>query len=125
MPFVSHLALDGACDWFVANVTRLDICSQEPTNYTEASSTYSLGNRTGQTMTGPTTSTSPTGRKVTFPAVSDGTVTGDGTARNWAISKPPPSEALGAAGALAQDKAVTTLVPFSSTAIDVTFRDSA
>ena len=125
MPFVNDLALDAAVGWFTANVTRLDICSQEPTSYTEATSTYTLGNKTGLTMTGPSDSSSPAGRAATVPAVSDGTVTSNGTASHWAISKPTATTALGATGSLSSSQSVSTVVPFSLTTFDVVFRDAA
>ena len=123
MPFINDLALDAACNWFITNVTRMDICSQEPTNYTEATSTYTLGNKTGLTMTGPTNGT-PDGRAATVPTVADGTTTSNGTASHWAITKPTATTALGASGSLSASKAVSTLVDWSSNAtFDVTFRD--
>ena len=124
MSYINDLALDAACNWFISNVTRLDLCTQEPTNYTEATSTYSRANKTGMTMTGPADGT-PDGRKATFPAVTDGTVTADATVSHWAISKVSATTALGAAGALAASKAISTVVPFSSDAFDISFRDAA
>ncbi len=124
MPFINNLALDDAVGWFTTNVTRMDITSQEATNYTEATSTYSLGNKTGLTLTGPTDG-SPDGRAATVPAVTDGTTTSNGTATHWAVSKPTATTALGAAGALSASKAVSTVVDWSSDAFAITFRDAA
>ncbi len=124
MPYINDLALDAACQWFIDNVSRLDVCSQEPTTHTEATSTFSLGNKTGLVMTGPTDG-SPDGRAATFPAVTDGTITTNGTASHWGITKPTATPALGAAGSLSASKSVSTVVPFSTNAFDIVFRDAA
>lgn len=42
--FVPDSTLDGFLDTIANNGDRVDICSTQPTNYTEATSTYSLGN---------------------------------------------------------------------------------
>lgn len=42
--FVPDSTIDGFLDTIADNVDRIDICSTQPTNYTEATSTYSLGN---------------------------------------------------------------------------------
>lgn len=44
--FVPDTTLDAMLDVIADNVDRIDICSTQPTNYTEATSTYSLGNTT-------------------------------------------------------------------------------
>jgi len=88
--------MPGKCgDWVLDNgladlktqATHIYICSQEPANYAEATTTYALGNKNfgaGNTFTGPSAG-SPNGRKVTTAAVTDGAVTGTGTAARWAI----------------------------------------
>lgn len=125
MSYINDLALDDACQWFIDNVTRLDICNAEPTNYTEATSTYTIGNKTGQTMTGPADGATD-GRKCTFPAVTDGTVTSDDDATHWAISKTSATTALGAAGSISgAPVTVSTVVDFATDAFDITFRDAA
>ena len=43
--FVPDATLDSMLDVITTNVDRLDICSTQPTTYTEATSTYSLGNK--------------------------------------------------------------------------------
>jgi len=67
--------------------THIYLCSQEPLTYTDATVTYALGNKNfgaGNTLTGPFTR-SPNGRKVTTVAVTDGSITGNGTVARWAI----------------------------------------
>ncbi len=62
----------------------LHICTQDPTSYAEATSTYSLGNKTGISVGAPQAGT-PNGREVVVAAISDGEVTGDGVVTHYAI----------------------------------------
>jgi hypothetical protein len=76
--------------------THIYICSQEPVDFTTATTTYALGNKNfgaGNTLTGPVDRT-PNGRKVTTNAVTDGNVTGGGNATRWAIVDAPNSRLL-------------------------------
>ncbi len=87
MPYMNDLLYDLLLAGFSGIATRLDICSQEPATYTEATSTYTLGNKTGITYQAPGDRT-PNGRKIAVDAISGGSVTGTGLASHWAISKP-------------------------------------
>ena len=49
MAFMSDEIFDQGLDYADTNLDRVDITSQEATNYTEATSTYSLGNDTVNT----------------------------------------------------------------------------
>ena len=53
MPYMNDLLFDLPLQEIETSATRVDICSQEPATYTEATSTYTLGNKTGVTYTGP------------------------------------------------------------------------
>jgi len=67
--------------------THIYICSSEPTDFADATTTKALGNKNfgaGAALTGPTART-PNGRKVTTVAVTDGAVTGTGSATRWAL----------------------------------------
>lgn len=78
--------LDNGLADFKASATAIHICSSEPTDYADCLS-KSLGNKAfgaNNTLTGPAAG-SPNGRKVTTVAVTDGAVTGNGTASRWAI----------------------------------------
>jgi len=122
MPFINDLVLDDGLQWLTDNCTRVDICSQEPANYTEATSTYTLGNKTGLSVGAPTDG-DVSGRKVVIPAITDGSVTSDGTASHWALSKPTTTTALGAAEGLSSTQGVTNGNDFSLPAIDITKPD--
>jgi hypothetical protein len=119
MAFLSDEVLDQGLDYLDTNGTRIDICSQEPTTYAEATSTYTLGNDT--VNTGAPEDGDSSGRKVVVPAITAGTVTGTGTATHWALTD--GSSELLAVGALASSQAVTSGNEFTLTAIDITIPD--
>src|SRR5262252_8954974 len=99
--------------------THIYICSQEPVDFTTATSTYALGNKNfgaGLCLTGPAART-PNGSKVTTVAVTDGSVTGTGNATRWAIVDVPNSRLL-VDNDLAASQAVTAGNVFSIPAFD-------
>lgn len=122
MSYINDELRDQGLDYATANGSRIDICSQEPTTYAEATSTYTLGNKTGLT-TGATEDGDTDGRKVVVPVITDGSVTGTGTATHWALTD--GSGVLLATGALDASQAVTSGNNFSLTAINITIRDVA
>jgi hypothetical protein len=122
MPFMNDSLLDLILQELEDNGGRLDICSQEPATYTEATSTYTLGYKTGITYTGPA-DRSPNGRKTQVDAISGGSVTGTGTASHWAISYVAGTE-LYAASSLASSQGVTSGNTFSLAAFDIGIPDA-
>lgn len=102
---------------------RVDITSQEATTYSEATTggTYSLGNKTGLTFTA-ITNASPDGRQISTPAITDGTVSNNGTATHWAITD--GASVLIATGALSASQAVTSGNTFTLDAINLIHRDA-
>jgi len=124
MSYLNDEVLDQGLDYFAGQTDiRVDICSQEPATYAEATTTYTLGNKTGLTA-GATENGDTDGRKVVIPAITDGSVTGSGTATHYAISD-VSGTALIAAGALSSSQAVTSGNTFTLGAIDITLRDPA
>ena len=120
MAFIADTVFDNGLTVLDTNGTRIDICSSEPTTYTEATSTFSLGNdsvNTGAPQNGATD-----GRRVIVPAIASGTVTGTGTAAFWALTN--GSTTLYATGSLSSSQAVTTGNTFSLDAISITIRDA-
>ena len=97
--------------------TRLDICSQEPTTYAEATATYSKGNKTGVVVGAPAAGT-PSGRQVTVPAITGGTVTGSATVTHWALVNPVNSRLI-ATGSLSASQAVVSGNTFSLAAFTI------
>lgn len=123
MSLVADRCLDAALQVLTSEVNRLDICSSEPTTYTQATSTYTLGNKTSPTVGSPADA-SPNGRKVTVSAITNGTVTGTGTAGYWALVDTGNSRLL-AAGPLSATQAVTSGNTFTLTAFDIRIPDAA
>ena len=90
---------------------KILITSQEAANYTEANSTYALGNSTSLSIATPSDRTGG-GREVVVAAVSDGSVTGSGVATHYAIVDTVNSRLL-ATGSLTTSQTVTTGNTFS------------
>ena len=122
MAFINDEVFDQGLDYADTNGTRIDICSQEPTSYAEATSTYTLGNKTSLN-TGATQNGATDGRRVIVPAITDGSVTGTGTATHWALTD--GSSILVATGELSSSQAVTSGNTFTLDAISITIRDAA
>lgn len=122
MAFISDEIMDQGLD-FVGATVRVDITSQEATNYSEATTdgTHSVGNKTGLT-TGATEGGSPSGRRIRIPAITDGTVTETDTATHWAVTD--GSSILYATGALSAGQGVTDTNTFTLDAIDITILDA-
>ena len=121
--FMNDSLLDLLLQYLEDNGTRLDICSQLPVDYAGATSTYTLGNKTGIVYTGPD-DRSPNGRKTTVNAIAGGTVTGTNTATHWAITKPTTTTALLAAGTLSAPQAVTNGNTFTLATFDIGVPDA-
>lgn len=121
MALLADYILDLALAELDTATSTLYITSAEATNYTQASSTYALGNKTSLSIGAPA-DRSPNGRKVTVAAFTDGSVTGTGTATHWAITK--SGTTLMATGALAASQAVTSGNDFSLDAFDIGIPDA-
>ena len=117
MAFIADRVLDNGLSALSSEATRLDICSSEPTSYAEATSTVTLGNKTGVSVGAPA-ARSPDGRKVTVASISDGSVSGTGTASHWALTDPGNSRLL-ATGSLSASQAVTSGNTFTLAAFDI------
>ena len=102
---------------------RIDVCSAEPTTYTEATSTNTLGNSTSLSIGAPA-DRSGGGRKVAVAAISDGSITGTGTATHYAIVDTTNSRLL-ATGALTASQSVTSGNTFTLATFDIGIPDPA
>jgi len=122
MAFIADNIFDSGLSYAQTNGSRIDVCSQEPTSYAEATSTYTLGNKTGLTVGAPTNGDT-NGRKVVVPAITDGSVTGTGTASHWALTD--GSGELLATGSLSASQGVTNGNTFTLGAIDITIADAS
>ena len=122
--FIIDNVFDSGLSYADTNGTRIDVTSQVATTYGNATTagTYSLGNKTGLNTGAPADAATGTGRRVTVPAITDGTVTNSGTATHWALTN--GSNTLIATGPLSASQAVTSGNTFSLDAIDIIIRDA-
>lgn len=114
MPYLDDDVLDNGVGQLQANVDEIHVCSQEPTNYTEATSTYTLGNKSAPTISAPQDRTGG-GRECEASSFSDGSATADGTASHFAWVDTVNTR-LYAAQALSSTQAVSNGQTFSLTA---------
>lgn len=99
------------------------VTSQEASTYTEANSTYALGNSTSLSIGAPA-DRSGGGRKVAVASITDGSVTGTGTATHYALVDTNNSRLL-ATGALTASQAVTSGNTFTLATFDIGIPDPA
>jgi hypothetical protein len=102
---------------------RIDITSQESTTYAEATSAHTLGNSTSLSIASPT-DRSGGGREVVVAAISDGSVSGTGTATHYAIVDTSNSRLL-ATGSLSASQSVTSGNTFSLASFTIGIPDPA
>jgi len=121
MPFLADYILDLALAELDTAVVTLHITNAEATTYAQAATTFALGNKATPSIGAPADRT-PNGRKVTIATFSDGSVTANGTASHWAITK--GGTTLMATGALAATQAVTSGNTFSLPAFDIGIPDA-
>lgn len=119
--FMADSAYDALLSVIKDNTTQLFICSSLPVNYTEASATYKLGIKASPTI-GALADGTVNGRRFTVASISDGSVTGNGTAGYWALCS---GSVLLAAGQLSASQVVTSGNTFTLAAFDVSVADAA
>lgn len=102
---------------------NLYICSQEPTTFAEASSTYALGVKATPAIAAPADRAGG-GREVVVSAITDGSVTADGTATHYALTDNSASKLL-ATGQLASSQGVSNGNPFTLTQFAIGIPDPA
>ena len=125
MTFLNDNVFDKGLEWLVTNGTRIDITIGEAATYGEATTdgTKSAGYKSSITIGNPGDRT-PSGRKVTVPQITGGTVTESGTATYWAITN--GSDTLCATGALNAGQVVTDGNTWQTTAtFDIGIPDPA
>jgi hypothetical protein len=123
MPFIHDTALDALLNDVYANGESLHICSALPADYTEATATYSLGEKTSPTINAPSEKGGG-GREVIIDAITDGAVDGDGTADFWAIVKDSATSRLLAAGDLSSPQVVSNGNTFTLTTFTIGVPDA-
>ena len=103
--------------------SSVHVTSQEATTYTSATSTHTLGNSTSLSIGAPGDRTGG-GRKVTVAQITDGSVTGTGTATHYALVDVSNTRLL-ATGALTASQSVTSGNTFTLAAFDIGIPDPA
>lgn len=122
MALIADYIFDAALTKLDTEANRLDLTSQEATTYPAATSTYTLANKLALTV-GPPGDRTPNGRKVIVAAITDGTVTGTGTATHWAIVDTVNLRLL-AAGSLTSSQVVTSGNTFNLDAFEIGIADA-
>jgi hypothetical protein len=117
MPFIADRVLDLGLNILTTEANSLHICSTEPSSYSNATTTNSLGSKTSLSVGSPA-ARSPSGRRVTVPSITDGSVTVTGTATHYAVVDTSNSRLL-ATGSLSASQAVTSGNTFTLTAFDI------
>jgi len=120
MAFLANAVFDSGLSYITSNGSRIDITSTEATTYAEATSTLTLGNSTSLSVGSPA-DRSGGGREVTAASITDGSVTGTGTAAFYAITD--GSSVLIATGALTASQAVTSGNTFTLSSFTVGIPD--
>jgi hypothetical protein len=106
MATLNDRVFDNGLSVLDTEANRIDLTSQEATTYTEATATYSLGNSTSLAIASPSDRAGG-GREVVVAAISDGSITGDGTTTHYAIVDTINSRLL-ATGELTESQVVST-----------------
>ena len=102
---------------------KIVITSQAATTYAEANATYALGNSTSLSIGAPQDRTAG-GREVVVAAITDGSVTGTGTATHYAIIDTVNTRLL-ATSTLTASQAVTSGNTFTLSSVSVGIPDPA
>ena len=84
MATLNDRVFDNGLSVLDTEANKIVITSQEATTYTEANATYALGDSTSLSVGAPADRAGG-GREVTVAAITDGSVTGTGTATHYAI----------------------------------------
>ncbi len=123
MASLSDRVFDNGLSVLDTEANAIHITSQEATTYAEATSTYTLGNSTTLSI-GEPADRSGGGREVTVAALSDGSVTGTGSATHFAIVDTTNSRLL-ATNTLSASQSVTSGNTFSLGSFSVGIPDPA
>jgi hypothetical protein len=106
MAFLGDRVFDNGLTVLDTEANAIHITSQEAVDYAGATTTHTLGNSTSLSVGAPA-DRSGGGREVTVAAITDGSVTGTGTATHYAIVDTVNSRLL-ATGALTVSQGVST-----------------
>ena len=119
MALIADSVFDTALQVITTGGDTINICSSEPANFAGIAG-VNLGNAT--VTTGSPQDGDVDGRKVVVGAISNGSVTGTGTATHWALSN--GTDTLYSTGSLTASQSVTTGNSFTLDAISIGIRDA-
>ena len=123
MPTLDNRVFDNGLTVLDTEANKLLITSQEASTFAEANSTYALGNTTTLSIAAPSNRTGG-GREVVAAAISDGSVTGNGTATHYAVVDTVNSRLL-ATGSLTTSQVVASGNTFSLGSFTIGIPDPA
>lgn len=123
MATLDNRVFDNGLTVLDTEANKVLVTSQEASTYTEANSTYALGNSTSLSIGAPA-DRSGGGRKVAVASITDGSVTGTGTATHYALVDTNNSRLL-ATGSLTASQAVTSGNTFTLATFDIGIPDPA
>ena len=123
MATLNDRVFDNGLSVLDTEANAIHITSQEAASYAEATSTYTLGNSTSLSIGAPQDRTGG-GREVVVAAISDGSVTGTGTATHYAIVDTVNSRLL-ATGSLTASQSVASGNTFTLSSVSIGSPDPA
>ena len=123
MATLNDRVFDNGLSVLDTEANKVLITSQEATTYTQANSTYALGNSTSLSIGAPA-DRSGGGREVTVAAITDGSVTATGTATHFALVDTGNTRLL-ATGSLSASQGVTSGNTFTLASFDIGIPDPA
>ena len=123
MATLGNRVFDNGLTVLDTEANAIHVTSQEATDYTEATSTYTLGNSTSLSVGAPADRTGG-GREVTVAAITDGSVTATGTATHYAIVDTANSRLL-ATSTLSASQSVTSGNTFTLASFTIGIPDPA
>lgn len=123
MATLNDRVFDNGLSVLDTEANKILLTSQEATTYTEANATYALGNSTSLSIAAPSDK-SGGGREVVVAAISDGSITGTGSATHYAIVDTSNSRLL-ATSSLSSSQSVTSGNSFTLASFTIGIPDPA
>jgi hypothetical protein len=123
MATLDNRVFDNGLTVLDTEANKILITSQEATTFTEANATYALGNSTSLSIGAPADRDGG-GREVVVAAITDGSVTGTGTATHYAIVDTVNSRLL-ATSTLTASQSVTSGNTFTLSSVAIGIPDPA
>ena len=123
MATLNDRVLDSGLSVLDTEANKVVVTSQEATTFTNANATYALGNSTSLSIGAPA-DRSGGGREVTVAAITDGSITGTGTATHYAIVDTTNSRLL-ATSTLSASQSVTSGNTFTLASFTIGIPDPA